>query len=201
MIDHIDEILALCDRVFGPDDNEPVPTSLVECMPGPHRPHRPHDTYIPDEDFRLPPLRQQLDQEARIRFRAQATRRIAYPAENTRWPRGRNKGVRTNEVTFDVARRIAEQGGGTLCNNTYVAVTDKGFDVVFHSTPIFSYDASYNSATLRNGGYETVTTKQRLNSLLQAHGFHVYQDKFSWYVMDSAGYGRGFEDGMSLTFT
>jgi hypothetical protein len=52
---------------------------------------------------------------------------------------------------------------------------------------------------LFDGGYQTATTKSRLNAILKEHGNseYVYQKNFNWFV--STKYGDvPFNDGMKL---
>ena len=60
--------------------------------------------------------------------------------------------------------------------------TANGGAVTYHKTCIVEW--SEHSITLRSGGWETVTTKKKLNQ--SAHqfglGFSVYQTKGNWFV-------------------
>lgn len=45
-----------------------------------------------------------------------------------------------------------------------------------------------------SAGWETVTTKERLNGLLQAEGFQgIYQKDFIWYWDDGTEFGSGWQ--------
>ena len=64
-------------------------------------------------------------------------------------------------------------------NNTRAFLRDdNSVDIVLHSTPVVTIreDGTY---ILRTGGWQTVTTKDRIN---QYSPVKVYQRKFSWYV-------------------
>ena len=56
--------------------------------------------------------------------------------------------------------------------------------VVYHSTPIFSYNRALNVVRLESGGYRTKTTKDRINEAFKHFGlpFRVYQEPFEWFV-------------------
>jgi len=63
--------------------------------------------------------------------------------------------------------------------------------VLFHGTPIITFCPD-GSVILRTGGYQTVTTKQRI---WQFSGFDIFSLNFQWYV---SGVGR-FVEGMRIT--
>ena len=75
--------------------------------------------------------------------------------------------------------------------NTEVRFHDGRIIVRLHSTDIVDVDTKNNSITLRTGGWETVTTKERMNAVLRAFKspYHVYQHKYEWYV---ASYAQEF---------
>jgi hypothetical protein len=52
---------------------------------------------------------------------------------------------------------------------------------------------------LFDGGYKSVTTKSRLNAILQAHGNgeYVYQKNFNWFISTKDG-EVAFNDGIKL---
>jgi len=56
--------------------------------------------------------------------------------------------------------------------------------VRLHSTDIVDVDTKDNTITLNTGGWNTVTTKERMNAVLRAVNspYHVYQRDFQWYV-------------------
>ena len=56
-------------------------------------------------------------------------------------------------------------------------------NVVYHSTKIFSWDKETGTITLNTGGWETYTTKKRMNQCLEEFGFtaKVYQKDFNWF--------------------
>ena len=60
--------------------------------------------------------------------------------------------------------------------------TDGLTKVVYHSTPVVSFDAE--RIILNTGGYTTATTKLRQNQASNqfALGFYVYQREFAFYV-------------------
>lgn len=70
--------------------------------------------------------------------------------------------------------------------------------VYLHGHLISVVDA--NSVTLHDAGYQTATTKSRLNAILSAHGAgeRIYQRDFVWYISTSEG-EKQFQDGMILS--
>ena len=69
--------------------------------------------------------------------------------------------------------------------------------VCYHSTPVVKI--TDNKIILNSGGWQTATTKRRMNqaSLSYGLGFAVYQVNFSWYV-DYKGDTIPFEDNMEF---
>ena len=54
--------------------------------------------------------------------------------------------------------------------------------VRYHWTDVVTFDN--NTITLNHGGYDTVTTKRRMNQASDTFnlGFNVYQKNFNWFV-------------------
>ena len=72
-------------------------------------------------------------------------------------------------------------------------------NVFLHGHNIATVDHGTNSVKLSSCGWETVTTKSRLNAILQEvkTGFSIFQKQFEWFLN---GQGRtvDFFDGMIL---
>ena len=68
--------------------------------------------------------------------------------------------------------------------NTEVRFHDGRTIVRLHSTDIVDVDTKDNTITLNTGGWNTVTTKERMNAVLRAVNspYHVHQRDFQWYV-------------------
>lgn len=81
-----------------------------------------------------------------------------------------------------------------LCNNTYLErIDDETFGVLYHRTYVVKIhkDGTY---TLNNGGWETSTTKERMNAYSPVS---IYQKNFIWYVGNSNLYEKTiFVNGM-----
>ena len=74
--------------------------------------------------------------------------------------------------------------------------------VRLHGHLIATVDHSTNAVKLDSCGYETVTTKSRLNALLEEvkYGCKVFQKNWNWYVSYN-GQSADFSDGMILIDT
>ena len=73
-------------------------------------------------------------------------------------------------------------------SNTMVRVSKEVVEVFLHGNQIASVDTATNDLTLFDGGWQSVTTKSRLNALINefcdAFTCGVYQKDFTWYVTD-----------------
>ena len=79
------------------------------------------------------------------------------------------------------------------CDNTMVEIDGDEIIVKLHFYPIAKI--SRNSIQLITCGYETRTTKSRLNAILSHFGKgRIYQQDFVWYINDEL-----FIDGMSIS--
>ena len=72
--------------------------------------------------------------------------------------------------------------------------------IVLHRTAIAVYDHNTQALKLNSGGYTTVTTKSRLNAILDEliTGARVFQHKFNWYLSYN-NQTVDFWDGMILS--
>lgn len=70
-----------------------------------------------------------------------------------------------------------------IANNTVQYKNDKGETVIrLHQTDIIVCHKN-GSVTLNSGGWQTVTTKERMNTYLKAYSLSVHQVKHKWVVM------------------
>jgi len=84
---------------------------------------------------------------------------------------------------------------------TWTTSGDSGC-VTYVNTPVVEW--TDKTVTLRSGGYETVTTKRKMNQAANQFGlgFEVFQDKWFWFVaFTENGQRRAlpFRDGMTFT--
>lgn len=81
---------------------------------------------------------------------------------------------------------------------TNVMATGDRLAVVYASTLIV--DKAGDLITLDSGGWQTVTTKRKMNQASRqfALGYSVYQRNYKWFVDLPNGETVPFEDGMSF---
>ena len=105
-------------------------------------------------------------------------------------------------------RKVEQQMNRALSNknnwagsNTTVSYNDSTncSSVYLHGHQIATLDHSTNALKLSSCGYETVTTKSRLNAILEEvkYGCKVFQKKFEWFVSYN-NQTQSFIDGMIL---
>ena len=72
--------------------------------------------------------------------------------------------------------------------------------VLLHGHNIATFDHNTQAVKLDSCGYETVTTKSRLNAILQEvkYGCSVFQKQFDWYLSTN-NQTVDFWDGMILS--
>jgi len=79
--------------------------------------------------------------------------------------------------------------------------TENGISrVTYHTTVIFEYDRNRGTVRLNSGGWQTATTKKRINQAFELFDlpWRVYQENFVWRVVGPNGAGREFTDYMAL---
>ena len=74
--------------------------------------------------------------------------------------------------------------------------------VYLHGHNIATLDHTTNALRLSSCGYETVSTKSRLNAILEEvkYGCRVFQKQFEWFI-SYQGQTESFWNGMILTDT
>ena len=85
--------------------------------------------------------------------------------------------------------------------NTTVRSFRESVDVFLHGNHIASLDTATHALTLKDGGWQSVTTKSRLNALLEEFvtSMRIYQNDWTWYISDSLdGSKRFFTSGMTV---
>ena len=87
-------------------------------------------------------------------------------------------------------------------SNTFVTYNESTncSTVVLHRTAIAVYDHNTNALKLNTGGWYSVTTKSRLNAILDQliTGARVFQKDFNWYL-NYNNQTHDFMDGMILS--
>jgi hypothetical protein len=70
-----------------------------------------------------------------------------------------------------------------LAPNTYRIETENGYNIRLYDTDIISVDLKKQVFTLNSGGYNTLTTRERIRRFLPCdYGF--YQNRGKWYLID-----------------
>ena len=111
-------------------------------------------------------------------------------------------------IDFTQMRKIERQMNFALSNksnwsgsNTTVTYNDSTncSSVYLHGHLIATYDHNLKAVKLSSCGYETVTTKSRLNAILEEvkWGCKVFQKNFDWFVSYN-NQTQSFWDGMIL---
>ena len=81
----------------------------------------------------------------------------------------------------DAIIRLGSRDSRRIANNTYLERrANSDIAVKLHRTDVLTYHAD-GSVTLNSGGWQTYTTKARMNAYLP-YGYRVYQRCFAWYV-------------------
>tara|TARA_R100001530_G_C4220523_1_gene129808 strand:- start:43 stop:426 length:384 start_codon:yes stop_codon:yes gene_type:complete len=86
----------------------------------------------------------------------------------------------------------------TIGSHKTTVATDDGFTrVTYHQTAVVKFN--HNEIILNSGGWETVTTKSRMNQTSNQFdlGFRVYQKDYEWFV-ECCGKIYDFFDGMRI---
>lgn len=97
----------------------------------------------------------------------------------------------------------------TIGNHKTTVSTENGVTrVTYHATTVFEYDRNTNTVILRSGGWQTNTTKLRINQAIRQFAINelpgmelfagISQHKGEWTVHWHKGEGVPFSDGMVL---
>lgn len=104
-------------------------------------------------------------------------------------PKGKNM---THDEAVKMVKGISYRTQRKVGNNTYAYIlSDGSVAIELHGTRVVTIHAD-DSVTLNSGGYQTSTTKDRIN---QYSPMRVYQKNFTWFLSD----GTPFQDGMIVT--
>ena len=73
-------------------------------------------------------------------------------------------------------------------------------DVYLHGNHIASLDTATNALTIKDGGWQSVTTKSRLNAILNEFvpSMGIFQKNWQWFVSDEFGMAEPFISGMTV---
>ena len=86
---------------------------------------------------------------------------------------------------------ITEDDGGTIGAESYVYL---------HGNHIATYTHKIKELQLFDGGWQSNTTKSRLNALCDefATGFGVFQKNWDWFLIDRLGNKKDFLNGITI---
>ena len=95
-------------------------------------------------------------------------------------------------------RNFSKANTSVRCFKTNGITTD--VDVFLHGNHIASLDTATNQLTIKDGGWQSVTTRSRLNALLDefAPSRGIFQKNWQWFVSDSFGMAEPFISGMTV---
>ena len=87
-------------------------------------------------------------------------------------------------------------------SNTTVITEDNESRVMLHGNHIATYNHTLKELELFDGGWQSVTTKSRLNALCYefATGFSVFQKIWNWFISDFSGVAKPFFDGAIVDY-
>ena len=105
--------------------------------------------------------------------------------------------MRKVEIQMNHAIRYRKNWAGS---NTMVKVYKEVVEVFLHGNHIASVDTATNQLQIFDGGYQSVTTKSRLNALLDefADGARVFQKNYTWFLSDLGNRVTPFISGMTV---
>ena len=94
----------------------------------------------------------------------------------------------SNKADWSSSNTRVEYNNSTNCSSIYL-----------HGHQIATFDHNLKAVKLSSCGYETVTTKSRLNAILDEvkYGCKVFQKNFNWFVSYN-NQTASFWDGMIL---
>ena len=96
-------------------------------------------------------------------------------------------------------RNMSKQNTTVKCFKTNGVTTD--IDVFLHGNHIASLDTATHKLTIKDGGWQSVTTKSRLNALLDEFvpDMGIFQKNWQWFVSDRlTGQVVPFVSGMTV---
>ena len=108
-----------------------------------------------------------------------------------------NKAIRRRGNFSSGNTRVAT---GSFFNNDVYCEESKVF---LHGNHIATYNHVTKELSLFDGGWQTVTTKSRLNALCYelATGFGVFQKNWNWFVSDfQSKTVKDFTDGITVNY-
>ena len=108
--------------------------------------------------------------------------------------------MRKIETQMNTAIKSQKNWAGS---NTTVITEDDISTVMLHGNHIATYYHNTKELTLFDGGWQSNTTKSRLNALCNefAIGFGVFQKNFNWFISDFSDDKKDFADGITVNYS
>ena len=109
--------------------------------------------------------------------------------------------MRKIEEQMNMAIRARKNWAGS--NTTVTCFKENGVttevNVLLHGNLIAWFDTATNDLCISSAGWETVTTKSRLNALLEefCDGAKIFQKNWEWFISEF-GTVKPFVDGMKV---
>ena len=123
-----------------------------------------------------------------------------------------NISITNNQPIFIIMRKIETEMNNAVRNKiawsksntvtTFDSTIENCF-VYLHGNHIATYNYADKELTLFDGGWQSNTTKSRLNALCYelATGFSVFQKNWDWFVSDFQGKTvKDFVDGITVNY-
>ena len=113
--------------------------------------------------------------------------------------------MRKIETQMNTAIRNKKNWAGS--NTTVFTENDSAYGleskVYLHGNHIATYNHALKELALFDGGWQSNTTKSRLNALCAefATGFGVFQKNFNWFISDFSGDKKDFIDGIIVDYS
>ena len=87
-------------------------------------------------------------------------------------------------------------------SNTTVITEDNVSAVMLHGNHIATYYHNTKELALFDGGWQSNTTKSRLNALCNefATGFGVFQKNWEWFISDFSNNKKEFDNGITVNY-
>ena len=88
-------------------------------------------------------------------------------------------------------------------SNTTVITEDDISTVMLHGNHIATYYHDTKELALFDGGWQSNTTKSRLNALCAefATGFGVFQKNWEWFISDFSNDKKEFDNGITVNYS
>ena len=113
--------------------------------------------------------------------------------------------MRKIETQMNTAIRNKKNWAGS--NTTVFTENDSAYGleskVYLHGNHIATYTHKIKELQLFDGGWQSNTTKSRLNALCAefATGFSVFQKNWEWFISDFSNHKKDFIDGIVVDYS